>query len=106
FAQFMQMRTPFAVMREVLRYALGQKNVPGAATIHYALGNIDSGAGHVRPLVHVVDAVDRSAVQTHAQGNLRVQLQRLGDLHSALHRVLWMGEENEDHAVAGRNTKE
>ncbi|MEO7168360.1 MAG: hypothetical protein ABI016_15175 [Chthoniobacterales bacterium] len=49
------------------RPMLRKQDVPGVAAVHHSLRDVDSGAGHVDPLVRVGDLVDRSAVNSHPQ---------------------------------------
>ena len=67
FAQVVQVWLPLAVLREVGRHALGQKNVTRVATIHHALRHVDAGAGHIRPVVHIDNLIDRAAIHPHAK---------------------------------------
>src|SRR5260370_42665336 len=62
FAEIMQERAPSRILFQVIRDALGKKNVTGISAIHYSLGDIDSSALEVGLLVQVSDLVDRPAV--------------------------------------------
>ena len=59
------MRLPEAVLRKIVRNALRHQNVSGIAAIHDSLGHVDSGAGHVGPVVDIFNLIDRAAVHTH-----------------------------------------
>jgi hypothetical protein len=67
FAKILQVRPPLAVLLEVLGYTFGKKDVPGIATIHYPLGDVDSAAGQVGPVVNIGDFVYWAAVNPHPQ---------------------------------------
>jgi hypothetical protein len=74
FAEIVQMRSPLPKLLEIFRDALGRENVPGVATIHYALRHIDAGAGDVRTIVNVHDPAHRSAMDPHPHLKLRMTL--------------------------------
>ena len=82
---------------------MGEKNVPGVATIHHSLGQVDARAGHVRPFVHVHHTTDRSAVNAHPDLQALVVLERAADLKGALRRFFRTPIEHQRHAVAGRD---
>ena len=67
FAKILQVRSPLAVLLEVLSHTLGKKDVPGIATIHHALRDVDSAARQVRSVVYIDDFVHRAAVNAHPQ---------------------------------------
>ena len=46
-SQIVQERPPAPILFEIVGDAFGQQNVSGIATIHYALGDVDTGAGDV-----------------------------------------------------------
>jgi len=56
-AEVVQMWSPTTVLFEVLSHSSGKKDVPGIATIHDALSDVDSAAGHIRSVVYVEDFV-------------------------------------------------
>ena len=102
-ADVVQERSPSFVFRQVLGHMMGEKNVPGVATIHHSLGQVDARAGHVRPFVHVHHTTDRPAVNAHPDLQALVVLQRPADLKGALRRFLGTFIEHQRHAVAGRD---
>src|SRR5437868_6195824 len=52
-AQIMQMALPMTELLEVFSHVPGDENVTGVAAIHYALHDIDSGAGNVGATTYV-----------------------------------------------------
>ena len=73
-AKILEMWLPLAVLLKVLGDTFGKKDVACIATIHYALGDIDSAPGKVRPIVDIGDFVYRTAVNAHAQAKIRSNL--------------------------------
>ena len=67
FAEILQVRPPLAMLLEVFGYMFGKKDVPGIAAVHHPLGDVNSTAGQVRPVVYIGDFVHRTAVNAHAQ---------------------------------------
>ena len=55
--QFVQMLFPVAELFQIFGDALGKENVPGIATIHHSLGDVDAGAGDVGSSAHIDDAL-------------------------------------------------
>ena len=84
----------------------GEKDVPGITTIHHALGDVDSSASHVCPLIHVHDTADRPAVDAHANLQPWMLFKRAADLHGALCGLLWALVEDQGHSVPGGDFKE
>ena len=41
-ADVVQKRSPSFIFRQVLGHMMGEKNVPGVATIHHSLGQVDA----------------------------------------------------------------
>ena len=102
-ADVVQERSPSFVFRQILGHMMGQKNVPGVATIHHSLGQVDARAGHVRPFVHIHHTTDRPAVNAHPDLQALIVLQRPADLKGALRRFLGTLIEHQRHAIAGRD---
>ena len=50
-AKIVQEWSPLLVFFEIFGNVFGEKNVPGVATIHHSLGQVDARAGHVRSSV-------------------------------------------------------
>jgi hypothetical protein len=95
-----------SVLAQVLRHVRGEKNMPGIAAIHHSLRNIDSRTGYVRFLVYIRDSVDRTAVNSHPQQDLRLLLQGSANLESTSSRFFRTVEESERHPIAGRHSDE
>jgi hypothetical protein len=102
----MQARLPMPVLAQILRHVRRQKNVSGIAAIHDALRQIDSRTGYVRFLIYIRDSVNRTAVNSHPQQDLRVILQGSANLESTSRRFFRTAEENECHPIAGRHSDE
>jgi hypothetical protein len=106
FTEIMQARLPMPVLAQVLRHVRGQENMSGIAAIHDALRQINSRTGYVRFLVYIRDSVDRTAVNSHPQQDLRLLLQGSADLESTSRRFFRTVEESERHPIAGRHSDE
>ena len=102
-ADVVQKRSPSFVFRQVLGHMMGQKNVPGVATIHHPLVQVDARAGHVRPFDHIHHTTDRPAVNAHPDLQALIILERAADLKGALRRFLRTFIEHQSHAIAGRD---
>ena len=76
----------------------------GIAAIHHPLRKIDPRAGHVEPIIKVGHLIYGPAVHAHPHSNVRMVLERPGNFHRAMHRLLGALEKDERHAVAARNT--
>jgi hypothetical protein len=63
---------PQAVLCKVVSHALRHQNVSGIAAIHHPLGDVNSGTGHVRPVVDIFNLIDRAAVHAHAESKARI----------------------------------
>src|SRR5947208_3248172 len=53
FAEVMQIGLPMPVLRQVLRNALREKNMPGIPTAHHALRDIDTCTGEIGSVIYV-----------------------------------------------------
>ena len=73
-SQIMQTRLPVTVLSQILRNPLGKKNVPGVCAIHDSLGDVHSRASDIRPVIDVPNRVHRTAMNPHAQVNMRMIL--------------------------------
>src|SRR4029079_11267795 len=88
FAQVVQVRSPMSVVCQVVSHVVGQKNVTGVTAIHYSLGDVNSRACDVDTLVHVGDPVDRPAMDSHSDMDLRKNFERICDFERASNRFL------------------
>src|SRR6266496_2004377 len=86
-AQLVQIRLPTAVLREIVRHAFANENVTGITAIHYALRDVDAGAGDILTLVHIRHVMHRPAVNAHPHGQTRLCTQPLTDLKRTFHRL-------------------
>src|ERR1041385_5464758 len=94
------MQFPFAVLSEIIRDALGKKNVPGIPTIHHPLCHVDSSTSNVAPIIDIGYLVNRPAVDSHPQLHLGVPTQFAAKLLSTPHRCVHPSKENEHHAIS------
>ena len=78
----------------------------GVPAIHYPLGKVDPGPCGVSPFVYIEHAIDRSAVNPHAQWYVGLLLQSCRDLRRAFDRRFGIAEKDQRHSVAGRQTNE
>ena len=74
--EFVQIRLPAAVLREIIGHAFANENVTGIAAIHHPLRDVDAGAGDVFALVHIGDVMHRTAVNAHPHRQTRLRPQR------------------------------
>ena len=84
----------------------GEKNVPGVTAIHHPLGQVKTGAGKIRTIIHVDHTTDWPAVNSHAQLKARMLLERAADLHRALCGRFRTCVKHQSHPIAGRNLKQ
>jgi len=76
--------------------------VPGIATIHYSLGHVNSHAGDIGALIHVRNAADRPAVNSHAQLQMGIGFERISDFQCTLDWRFRSIEEDQSHSIANR----
>src|SRR4029453_6608100 len=84
----------------------GQKNMPCIATIQHPLGDVDPSSSKVCLVVHIGHSVDRAAVNSHPQLNLRMLSQSSANLERASRRLFRAMEEKERHSVSRRHSTE
>ncbi|HEX4667237.1 MAG TPA: hypothetical protein VH207_11605 [Chthoniobacterales bacterium] len=97
--QVMQSRTPLAILAEITCHPFGHKDVAGIAAIHHALGHVYTRARDVRAPAHVRDLAHRSAVNAHAHRQLRVLLERFGNLERAARRLFRAMSKDQRHSI-------
>src|SRR5947209_4170706 len=85
---------------------LGQKDVSGIAAIQHSLRDVDSRTSYVRFVVYIGNSIDRAAVNSHPQLNVRVILQGSADLERTANRFLGAVRKKERHPVTGRHPSE
>ena len=74
FAKIVQERSPLLVFFEIFGDMFGKQECAGIAAIHHPFCHVDSGAGEIGPFVHIDDAANRPAVNTHPQVAVRMLL--------------------------------
>ncbi len=104
--QIMQVRPPVPVFGQVVRHMPGQQNMPGIAAIHNALGDIDSRSCYVGFVINIGDSIDRAAVNTHPQLNVRMISQGFANLQRTSHRLFRTLKKKERHPVPCRHANE
>ena len=70
----MEMIFPVAELFQVFGDMFGKQDVLGIAAIHHPLGDVDAGAGDVRPSTDIDHPADRAAMYAHAQLQLGMPL--------------------------------
>ncbi len=75
----------------------------GVSAIHHALRHVHSRGGQVRLIVHILDQVDRAAVDAHAQGEIAPLSQRAIDRDRTARGSVRAGKKGEHHPIARRN---
>ena len=101
-AEVVQTRRPLPVLREIVRHALREQNVPGVAAIHHSLREVNPGAGNVFPLIHIGYFVHRSAMNSHPQLEPGLTAQSSTNLQRAQHRRLRIFSKDQHHPCAAR----
>ena len=105
-AKIVEVRLPVPVLGQIVRYMFGQKNMPGIAAIQNPLRDVDSRPCHVCFLVNIGHSINRAAVNSHPQLDVRMLLQRFADLERTSHRFFRAMEEKEGHSVSGRHSNQ
>src|SRR5215813_11862953 len=72
--------------------------------VHDAPSDINSGACDTAALVDVGNRIDGSAVDSHANMDVRMTAQRLTEFERTLDRRLRIREKDQRHSVAGRDS--
>src|SRR4029450_686743 len=80
--------------------------MPCIATIQDPLGNVDPSSSKVCLVVHIGDSVNRTAVNSHPQLDLRMILQSPANLQRASGRLFRAVKEKERHSVSRRHSIE
>ena len=106
FTQIAQTRRPLAVLHQIIRHVLGEKNVPGIAAIHHSLRHVDAGPGDVGAPAHVGHLADRSAVNADAHREFRMFLKRFRNFEGTAGRFFRAVMEDQRHAITGRQPNE
>ena len=99
-AEIVQIRLPVPVLGQIFRYMPGQKNMPGIATIHHALGDVDTRSCNVRFVINIPDLIHWAAMNSHPHLDVRMILQRSADFECTSHRLFRAAEEKQRHPIA------
>src|SRR5438105_2408482 len=78
----------------------------GVPAIHHSLADIDSGPGDIHLVIEINHLIDRAAVNSHPQLDMRLTAQRLTDFERATHRLFRAAEKKQHHAVPGGQTNQ
>src|ERR1051325_4914751 len=78
---------------------------PASPQSDHALRDVEARAGEIGPFVYIDNAADWSAVDSHAELQARMLLERAADLHRALHSGFRARVKNQRHSV-GRDFKQ
>jgi len=106
FPEVVQMGTPLAILFQVVSYMLGQKNVSRVPAIHHSLRQIDSRARYIGAIVHIGNSAHRSAMDSHANPQLRVAPQRFAHLQRTGNGRVRCGRKNQRHSIASRQSRQ
>jgi len=85
-AQFMDVRLPTTLLRQIVRDAFTHENMAGIAAIHHALRDVDAYAGDVFAPVCILHMMDRAAVDSHPHWQTRLRTQSSANLQGAFDR--------------------
>ncbi len=75
----------------------------GITAIHHPLRNVKAGSCKIRPIIHVDHSADGSAMNSHAQLQERMFLERPGDFDRAPRGPFRAGVKDQGHTIAGRD---
>ena len=103
-SQLVQVRTPVAILGEIIGGALGKQNVAGIAAIHDSLSHVDTDPGNIRAVIYVHHSTNRTSVNAHPQFQARLGREGCTDLQGASNRRLRSIEEHQRHSIAGRKS--
>src|SRR5439155_21949445 len=95
-----------SIVSHVVSHSFRQQKLTGVATMHDALGHVDSAAGDVGAIIDVGDSANGTTMDTHSNAKLGPTFQRPADLQSAFDRSIRRGGKHQGHAVAGWNLDE
>jgi hypothetical protein len=101
-AEIAQARCPLPILRKIVGNTLREEDVPGIAAIHHPLRDVDSSAGDVATTAHVSHLAYRPAMNPHPHRNLRMRLERLGNLERAARRFRRAVAKDQCHSITRR----
>ena len=87
-AQFMDVRLPSTLLRQIVGDAFTHENMAGVAAIHHSLRDVDAYAGDVFAPVCILHMMDRAAVDSHPHWQTRLRAQSLANLQGAFRPAL------------------
>src|SRR5437660_3155683 len=93
---------PGAELSQIVSRSLRKENVTRLTAIHYPLCDVNAGAGDIDLVVDIHHPADGPTMNSHANGQPGMLLERTRDCQRALHRRLHAGGKDEGHSVAGR----
>ena len=105
-AEVVQERSPLLVFFEILGDMLREENVSGIPAIHHPLRRVKTSTGKIWTIIHVHHSAHWSAVNSHAQLEMRMLLERAADLYRALRGRFRTCVKHQSHPIAGRNLKQ
>src|SRR6266436_1351110 len=95
-----------AVLFQILRHVLGDEDVTSITTIHHALRDVDSSSRDIGATTYVDHAADRSAMDPHAELQLRVFTRGIANFQRTLHRGFGSVIKDQGHTVTSRHGNE
>ena len=102
FSHVVEACLPFGILLQVFREAFGQQNMTGIPARHDTLRDVNSSSCQIGLVVYIRDRIDGSAVNPHAQLQLRMCPQFSTDLYGTFHWRFRVVAEDEHHTVARR----
>ncbi len=104
-AQFMDVRLPSTLLRQIVGDTFTHENMAGVAAIHHSLRDVDAYAGDVVAPVCILHMMDRAAVDSHPHRQARLRAQGSANLQGAFDRLFHGTGENQRHAIARRQNR-
>ena len=97
----MQIVLPAAELSQIVSRSLRKENMAGLTAIHHPLCEVNAGASNIDLVVDIHHPADGPTMNSHANGEPGMLLERARDCQGALHRRLHAGGKDEGHSVAG-----
>src|SRR5205809_7979855 len=82
-AQFVEVRLPSTLLREIIGDAFTDENMAGVAAIHHSLRDVDAYAGDVFAPICILHMMDGAAVDSHPYRQTGLRAQGLANLQGA-----------------------
>src|SRR6266567_218543 len=105
-SDLVQVALPGAELSQIVSRSLRKENVIGLTAIHHPLCDVNACAGDIDLVVDIHHPADRPAMNSHANGEPGMLLERTRDCHRAFHRRFQTGSKDEGHSVAGRQASQ